>query len=531
MKQFAELYAALDETTKTNEKLAALRDYFAAAPPADAAWAIYFLTGRRIKRLIATPKLRVWLCALADVPQWLFDESYEAVGDFGETMTLLLPAEGEGTDIPLAAWVTDRILPLRDAPDTAQFRNLSQYWLELDERQRFVFNKLITGEFRVGVSQRLVIRALAEVSGLDAATIAHRLMGHWEPTASFFEQLVGPDTADADFSRPYPFYLAHPLELDPSTLGAVDAWQAEWKWDGIRAQLVRRSGGTFLWSRGEELVTERYPEIAAAGELLPDGLVLDGEILAMQDDQVLPFAKLQQRIGRTKLTRRILETIPVGYLVFDLLEYEGLDVREQPLGWRRTTLEDVLSSIPSLSRLRPSPIVNASSWEELAGLRTQSRQYHTEGLMLKRQGSPYRVGRVRGDWWKWKIEPYTVDAVLIYAQRGSGKRASLYTDYTFAVWHNETLVPFAKAYSGLTDEEIREVDRFVRQHTLEKFGPVRSVQPELVFELGFENIQRSTRHKSGVAVRFPRILRWRRDKKPADADTLESLQALLRVPH
>ncbi len=527
MKAFAELYAALDETTRTNDKVAALTRYFAAAGPADAAWAIYFLSGRKPRQVVPTRKLQVWAAAEAGVPEWLFDESYAAVGDLAETIALLLPVGETSSPLPLHVWVEQRLLPLRGAAEEEQHRAMLQAWRETDARQRYVWNKLITGAFRVGVSQHLVTRALAQVSGVPAAVVAHRLMGDWQPTADFYARLVALDPGDADVSRPYPFFLAHPLEGGPADLGAVGDWQAEWKWDGIRAQLIRRAGQVFLWSRGEELVTERFPELADLGRLLPEGTVLDGEILPWVGGQVQPFAQLQRRIGRKTLTKKILAEVPVILLAYDLLEWQGRDVRGEPLEWRRGRLRALVEEAVRDGRLLLSPVVTAGSWEELAAARAESRGRNVEGLMLKRHGSPYRVGRVRGDWWKWKIQPLTIDAVLIYAQPGSGRRASLFTDYTFGVWDGGKLVPFAKAYSGLTDAEIREVDAFVRRHTIEKFGPVRTVEPRLVFELAFEGIQRSTRHKSGVAVRFPRILRWRTDKKIEEADSLATVRALL----
>jgi DNA ligase-1 len=394
----------------------------------------------------------------------------------------------------------------------------------MDEPQRFAWNKLLTGEFRVGVSQSLVVRALAETSGVTPESIAHRLMGEWQPTPDFWKQLLAADTRDADVSRPYPFCLAYPLEGPLEDLGEIGEWQVEWKWDGIRAQLIRRQWRTFLWSRGEELITERFPELEALGALLPEGTAIDGEVLPWMNAAPLPFAQMQRRTGRKVLGARILAEVPVVLVAYDLLEFNGEDIRERPLEWRRAQLETLARPA---SALVLSPVIRAADWEELKRLRQQSRERKVEGFMLKRLGSPYRVGRRRGDWWKWKIDPYSVDAVLIYAQPGSGRRASLFTDYTFGVWDNGKLTPFAKAYSGLSDEEIREVDAFVRRNTIDQFGPVHTVKPELVFELAFEGIQRSPRHRSGIAVRFPRMARWRKDKKAEDADSLDTIRGLL----
>lgn len=524
MRAFAELYAALDGTTKTNAKVAALTRYLSAAPAEDAAWAVNFLIGRRPKRLLESRKLALWAIEEAGVPDWLFGECYQAVGDFAETIALLLPPAAASSPLPLHYWVEERLLPLRDADDAARRASLAAAWREMDEGQRFVWNKLITGEFRVGVSQSLVVRAIAEVSGISAEVISHRLMGEWQATPDFWRGLIAPDLRDADASRPYPFFLAYPLEGALADLGDLRDWQVEWKWDGIRSQLIRRGARTYVWSRGEELITDRFPELAALGSLLPDGTVLDGEILPWKDQAPLPFAQMQRRIGRKVLGHKILSEVPVVLMGFDLIEFRGEDVRERPLEWRRAELQRIA---PPGSALVLSPLVEAASWQELTTLRLASRERKVEGFMLKRRGSPYRVGRRRGDWWKWKIEPYSVDAVLIYAQAGSGRRASLFTDYTFGIWDQGKLVPFAKAYSGLNDQEIREVDAFVRRNTIEKFGPVHAVKPELVFELAFEGIQRSGRHRSGIAVRFPRMARWRHDKRAEEADSIETIQGLL----
>jgi DNA ligase-1 len=527
MRHFANLYAALDETNSTNAKVAALVGYFRVAPPVDAAWAVYFLSGRRPRRAMNSRQLAEWAMEAASIPPWLWQESYDAVGDMAETITLLLPDAESSSQAPLHEWVEERLLPLRDMDESSQREAVMAAWRELDTRQRFVFNKLITGAFRVGVSARLVTRALGKAFGLEQAVVAHRLMGNWEPTSAFYETLISDETDDADISRPYPFFLAYPIDEEPlANLDDPDptAWQAEWKWDGIRAQLIRRRDETFIWSRGEELVTDRYPEVAVLADNLPDGTVLDGELLPWKDGHVLPFGELQRRIGRKKVGKKLLKDVPVIFMVYDMMELDGEDVRERPLEWRREKLEPLATEVG----FQVSPLATGITWASLAEQRSQSRDRQVEGLMLKRKSSPYRVGRVRGDWWKWKVDPFTVDAVLIYAQRGSGKRASLYTDYTFAVWDEAgNLVPFAKAYSGLTNDEIREVDRFVRANAVESFGPVRSVKAELVFEIAFEGIRESSRHKSGIAVRFPRIQRWRRDKPPSEAATLETVRALL----
>jgi DNA ligase-1 len=526
VRKFARLFAAIDETMRTNEKVDAMVEYFRSAEPADAAWAVWFLSGGRPKRLIPVRRLAGWAMEEASVPDWLFSECYDAVGDLAEAMSLLLPDSSETVDRPLHQWIADRLLPLATKSEADQRAIVVQCWRELGGVERFIWNKLITGGFRVGVSQQLVVRALARATGVDEGVIAHRLSGTWLPRAESFLSLSASETSDADVSRPYPFFLAYPLEDDLEALGSPAEWQAEWKWDGIRAQVIRRNGQTFIWSRGEELVTDRFPEIAAAADFLPEGTVLDGEIMPWKTGVPLPFAQLQRRIGRKSLGGAILSEVPVVLIAYDVLELGGRDVRNDPLGQRRAMLTDVIEASRSTVFV-PSPIVPLQNWDDARAAHRGARDRSAEGLMLKRVDGAYGVGRRKGGWWKWKVQPFTVDAVMIYAQAGHGRRASLHTDYTFAVWDDGVLVPFAKAYSGLTDEEIRDLDRWIRANTVEKFGPVRHVKPTHVFEIGFEGIQASPRHKSGVAVRFPRILRWRTDKRAEDADRLATLRALL----
>jgi DNA ligase-1 len=531
--RFSSLYAALEQTTSTNAKVAALEAYFREAPTEDAAWAVFFLSGRRLLRLLPSKLLRQWTSELAGVSDWLLDESYAAVGDLAETTALLLdvlePAHPAVAPVPLHVWIEERLEGLRTLNDEERRAAVQSWWRQLDTFERFLLNKLLTGELRVGVSQTLVVRALANVSGLDPAVVTHRLTGTWTPTADGFRALMSAEEAATDTdARPYPFSLAYPLDGKVAALGDPAEWLTEWKWDGIRAQLIRRGDDVHLWSRGEEVITHRFPEVTQAATALPAGWVLDGELLAWRDDAPLPFATLQLRIGRQTLTRRVLEQAPVVFMAYDVLEAEGRDIRTEPLVARRAALEALLTThADDTGPLKLSPIVDLGSWEALEGMRESSRDRYVEGFMLKRRASPYGTGRRKGDWWKWKVDPYSVDAVLVYAQAGNGRRASLFTDYTFALWQGDALVPVAKAYSGLSNEEIETLDRWVRANTLEKFGPVRRVPPVHVFEIAFENVQRSTRHKSGVAVRFPRIARWRTDKRPEDADRLDALETLI----
>jgi len=562
MKAFAELYAELDATTSSNAKLAAMQDYFAKAPPEDAAWAVYFLSGGRPRQLVPVKILREVAVQVSGLSLWLFEESYQAVGDLAETISLVLPESSHSSEEGLAQWIEEKVLPLRGESPEVLAERLPVLWAQLDRPSLMLCIKLITGSFRVGVSKLLVTRALAAMAGLDSKRVAQRLVGYTDlshrPTAASYLKLIAIESDDEHAQRggqPYPFFLAHalsaPVDQFDALLGPASDWQVEWKWDGIRAQVIKRDGHLWVWSRGEDLATERFPELHPLAQALPDGTVIDGEIVVWKAPQsvtedafdpeatlqpaVQPFALLQQRIGRKTLGKKILEDAPVVVMAYDLLEWQGEDWRSRPQAERREQLESLVARCHS-PVLLPSPVVTGQDWLDLARQREASRSLGVEGMMLKARNALYGVGRTKdmGVWWKWKIDPFSVDAVLIYAQRGHGRRASLYSDYTFAVWDNppgsreRTLVPFAKAYSGLTDEEMRQVDSIVRKTTVEKFGPVSSVTPTLVFELGFEGIALSKRHKSGIAVRFPRMLRWRKDKSVDEADTLATLQDLLK---
>ncbi|WP_124978745.1 ATP-dependent DNA ligase [Nonlabens xiamenensis] len=535
MKEFAEMIRVIDGTNKTNLKVAALTEYFKTAADPDKLWAIAILSHRRPKRPVNTTLMRQWATALSGIPEWLFEESYHIVGDLAETIALILPSAEKSTDKSLSEIIQD-IIDLRSKEDREKQAYLSDIWLRLNYYERFVFNKIMTGGFRIGVSQKLMTRALADATGIDKDVLAHKLMGSWTGENTSFQELIFEDNEIARRGKPYPFYLAYAVEAEVDDLGSVTDWAMEHKWDGIRSQSIIRSGELFVWSRGEELVTDKYPEFQRFLGKIPDGTVIDGEILPFKDGQILHFNDLQKRIGRKTIGKKLLADVPVVVVAYDLLEHEGQDIRHLAYAERRAKLDQLVTEInqgeEQLTQEERTPIFLSetmyfNSWEAAAEERDLAREKRSEGLMIKRKDSPYLVGRKKGDWWKWKTDPFSIDAVLTYAMRGHGRRANLYTDYTFGLWDQGELVTFAKAYSGLTDAEFRKVDAWIKKNTLERFGPVRSVTPHHVFEIAFEGIAPSTRHKSGVATRFPRIVRWRKDKPIEEANTLDDLKALI----
>ncbi|HEY4286582.1 MAG TPA: ATP-dependent DNA ligase [Puia sp.] len=534
MQLFADLVVKLGTSTKTNDKLDALTHYFTVADDGDKVWVIALFSGRRPKRTVNSTQLQEWSGEITGLPAWLFEESYHTVGDLAETIALLLPEPGEIAKAANLSFYLQRLMQLSKEDEAVKKEFVLSCWQRMNKEERFVFNKLITGGFRIGISQKMIVNALARTVGAEASIIAHRISGGWDPATTSFTALLSEEGAGSDLSRPYPFYLAYALEGDLASLGNPGQWQAEWKWDGIRGEIIKRHGEFFVWSRGEELMTDRLPEYLQFKDLLPDGTVLDGEIIGLGSGKneisflPLPFAALQTRIGRKNVTKKHLSEVPVGFITYDLLEYNGEDWRNRPLEQRRAQLERLVAAATH-PLLKLSPVIPFDNWEELAAKRTLSRDKGSEGIMLKKKTSVYQVGRKRGDWWKWKIDPLVIDAVMVYAQKGHGRRSNLYTDYTFAVRQGDQLVTFTKAYSGLTDKELAEVDAFVRKNSLEKFGPVRTVKPELVFEIAFEGIAASARHKSGVALRFPRINRWRKDKRPEEIDTIGDLKKMLEL--
>lgn len=535
MALFSELVTLLGASTKTLEKQDALINYFSLADDKDKVWVIALFSGRRPRRLVNSSLLPQWCIEIRNLPGWLFGECYGSVGDMAETIALLLPEATEEKTASSLSFYIEKLVSLEKENEFIKKDFITKCWRSMNKDERFVFNKLLTGNFRIGISQKQMVNALAKTVKLEPSVIAHRISGNWDPMTTSFDELLSEHSTSVDYSKPYPFYLSYALEENPETLGDANEWQAEWKWDGIRGEIIKRNNELYVWSRGEELVTDKYPEYAMLQQKLPEGVALDGEIISLTNANVqtnqftiLPFALLQTRIGRKNITPKQLKESPVGFVAYDLLEFEGEDFRNRTLEERRSVLEKIIADA-SEPALRLSPIINFNNWNELAATRTISRDINAEGIMLKRKASIYQVGRRVGDWWKWKIDPLTIDAVMIYAQKGSGRRSTLYTDYTFAVKDEEKLVPFTKAYSGLTDKEFAQVDAFVKRNSLEKFGPVRTVKPELVFEIAFEGIAASNRHKSGVALRFPRIKRWRKDKKPDEINTLDDLKSMLAV--
>ena len=527
MRRFAALIEELDSTNKTTKKVAALTQYFKAAPKEDALWAVGLLSHRRPSRPVTTTLMRAWAAELAQLPEWLFEESYHIVGDLAETIALLVQQEAKGTPPSLSQCI-EEIIALKPKEEEEKKAYILHRWQSLDNFERFVFNKILTGGFRIGVSQKLMTRALSKAVDIDENILAHRLMGQWSPQTTTFDELILNPNPEDQISQPYPFFLAYALEDDFQEKEAVENWHIEHKWDGMRAQLIVREDKHFLWSRGEELITDKFPELACLVDHLPNGTVVDGELLPYKDEQIGDFNALQKRIGRKTVSQKLQKDIPIVIMLYDLLEWKGKDVRALPLAERQDLLAKFYHQVKADNvPLLLSEVMQFSSWEEVTLEREKAAEKRSEGLMLKHRDSPYAVGRKKGTWWKWKSDPKTIDAVLTYAMRGHGRRTNLYTDYTFGLWQEDTLVTFAKAYSGLTDAEIKKVDHFVKQNTLDRFGPVRQVKPELVFEIAFEGIAASPRHKSGVAVRFPRILRWRHDKKITDANSLEDLKQLL----
>jgi DNA ligase 1 len=534
---FAQLMEELDRSNATLDKSTALVRYFRQAPAADAAYAVYFLLGERLAKIASSDELRRWAADASQTPLWLVEASYAEVGDLAETITLLVDQSVRDAPAHSLSDLVNQLTQLVGLTETERQHAIVSIWQQCQDRERWVVNKLLTGGLRIGVSKALVQQALSELSGIERARIAQRMMGKFKPSAATFTALIDPSAPDTASDLPYPFYLASPIEEAELTLiasnempslGSASDWQIECKWDGIRLQLIRRSGKVVLYSRGEERLDGRFPEIEFAAMALPDGCVLDGELLVWHEDKGFPegFSQLQTRIQRKKPSAKIQAQTPVAMMAYDLLELNGKDLRSQALDARQALLADLLKAKPVQFRFS-APIL-IKDWSQLEIEREKARAQNAEGVMIKRKDSIYQSGRKRGDWWKHKLAPMTIDAVLTYSAAGHGRRAGLHSDHTFALWHDGHLVTIAKAYSGLSDQEMTELDKWIRANTVDRFGPVRQVQPQHVFELAFEAVQLSSRHKSGVAVRFPRIVHWRRDKDLSQANHLADLLALAK---
>ncbi len=597
MIHFTRLFNELDETNHTVEQLAALERYFKAAPAADAAWALHLLIGAKAPRALKNSQLREWISTVADLPTWLVDESCETVGDIAETLALLLPdppTVPAGGSLALHRLITERLLPLAGLGPEARRDLVVTTWRELDGAQRFIWNKLITGSFRIGVSRTQVARALGKTAGVSASVMAHRLLGFQEPTEAAFRALLAAESANENFG-PYPFQTANAIKsaepagdptiesLDlfprlvgapgtgptitrPEELGSASDWQAEWLLDGLRVQVMRRGDAVLIWSQDEELLNPEFPEIAEAAQLLPDGTVLDGDLVVWPASDVCPGtrADIQQRLSHATPGAGLQRKLPVVFIAQDIIEAAEIDQRGRPLLARRRQLAEVLApaadrhretqatrpasgstdgsqmdlfgSPPAAAahhapfRFRAASLVSFGSWEQLASLRREARDHGAAGLILKRTESCYGASVETSAWWIWPIEPLRINAVLIAALPGHGNSPRAFSDYTFAVWCDDELVPFAKTGTGLTEIGFRAMDDFIRAHITGKFGPVRSVKAELVFELEFDSVQTSTRHKSGLVVRSARIHRRRPELSAAEADTLEALRLLVGPP-
>ena len=526
MKAFSLMYRRLESTTSTLKRTAIIADFFRQASDKDKLWTIALFTHKRPRRTITTSYLRLWAAELANIPNWLFEDTYHIVGDLAETIAKIIPPPTYTSDNSLSYWV-EMLIALKDKEEADKKEAILEAWKILDTDSRFLFNKLITGGFRIGVAQRTIVKALSAVLDQEENVIAHKLMGNWSPLAISYEELLLSDDPTADSSKPYPFYLASPLDSPLDKLGSAGEWYAEYKWDGMRGQLIKRDKNVFLWSRGEELIIDQFPEFITLRNVESD-FVIDGEILVFRDNQIKGFDHIQKRIGRKKVSKKILESHPAIMMAYDIMELNNNDIRELSQANRRIKLESLIDQNDFSNLIKISPLISFNDWSALGQIRNLAREKNAEGLMLKSKLGPYKTGRKRGDWYKWKVDPMTFDGVLLYAQRGHGRRANLYSDFTFAVKDGDNLVPITKSYIGLTDNELTQISQFVRKNTIERFGPVSSVTPKLVFEVGFEGISKSNRRKVGISLRSPRILRWRHDKSVNEIDSLSDILRFLK---
>ncbi|KFE35319.1 cisplatin damage response ATP-dependent DNA ligase [Thioclava atlantica] len=518
MRDFARLLERLAFTPGRNAKLDALADYLRHAPDPERGYALAALTGELDLGRAQPAVLRAMVGERVD-PE-LFALSYDYVGDLAETIALIWPGDGEpgALDLPHVVETLQDTPKIRTGPVIAD-------WLDrLAPSERYALLKLATGGLRVGVSARLARMALARLGGPSLEEIEEIWHGLAPPYRALFDWIEGGEKPERAGLAPFrPVMLSTPI--DREGLDALDPaeFAAEWKWDGIRVQAVAEGGERRLYSRTGEDISGAFPDIVA--HMGFEG-ALDGELLVRRGDQVAPFGDLQKRLGRKSPGKALLASHPAALRLYDVLLWEDEDLRALPFDTRRERLEAAVADL-NPERFDVSEVLPFGAWDDLAALRAAPPQVVIEGVMLKRRDTPYMAGRPKGPWFKWKRDPRLIDAVVLYAQRGHGKRSGFYSDFTFGVWEDEALVPVGKAYSGFTDEELRRLDRFVRNHTVDRFGPVRALSPALVVEVAFEGLNRSTRHKSGVAMRFPRISRIRWDKPAAEADRIETLREML----
>ena len=527
MRQFAALIRKLELSSRQNEKVLVLSAYFQEAAEKDRVWAIALLSQRRPSRTMTLRQMKKWALEFSGIPEWLFEESYQIVGDLAETIALILPPPTGQAEQGLSHWI-ETITELKGRASEAQKALVFKSWEVLDKAERFQFNKLVTGSFRVSVSQRLMTRALSLATGMPETVLAHRISGGWDPESTAFQDLVREQSPTEEAGRPYPFQRIHPLEEGPNVLGETSGYLIDWKWEGIRCQLIRRSSNSFIWSEKGELITGAFPAIASALDNFPEGLVLDGEIVIMQDAGVGPASGIEKRLGMKKPGPKALRELPAAFIAFDILEREGTDLRDRPLLERKQQLLDLAGQVDATGEVilfsDPLPV---NDWADVAGFRAEARNMRADGLLIKKRELPYRSGDVEGPWLHWKPEAHTINALLIYATRGQGGSTRQYTDLSFAVWAGDQLVPFTRTIEGLPEEDMAELSSWIRENTVERFGPVRSVRAEQVFEIAFEGIEPSSRHRSGLILRSPRILRWCRGLTPDRAGKLSSLKKLL----
>jgi len=527
MKAFAKLISNLEQTSKEAFKVTALAQYFSNATDEDKLWTLALFTGTRPKRVVDIKALKEFAEQVYTEGEWLFEASHQIVGDMAETIAYFLPKAKRNGNHTLSEWIS-MIRTIFNAERIDQRDAITKAWDTLRPEERFIFNKLITGGFRIDVSLKLLSKALAIVTGKDENLLAHKLNSDWHPDEVSFETLIFTENPEAEKSKPYPFHLAHTLESTVAELGDISNWQVERKWDGIRVQVIVRGNKISIWSRKGDILSSKVPELKPLAESMEDGTVLDGELICFKNGKILPINNLRTRFGRRNNSKKQFEESPCVFMAYDILEFKGEDIRNKDLAERRKKLEKVILQYYDEHKIiLLSDIINNDNWESINSEREKSREHQVTGLVLKNKKSIYGSSRVEGDWWKWPVDPLFIDAILLYAQAGEGGSSKMYREYSFALWHGEDLVTFAKAKSGLEDKELKELTSFVKKNTKEKFGPVRSVAAVQIFRLAFDSITASKRHKSGILLKNPRLIEWLRDKNIEDGNNLDDLKKML----